>query len=111
MYDVSCILLSKVYEKDEDGNILIQNGREKFTTVEQEVPIIYPEKVWKDEFYKGNAQGLRPSIRLKLSALNYNGEEKLIYMDKEYQVIRIDDSGNTDEIVLVCGKRSNNVKQ
>lgn len=110
MYDVSCILLSKIYEKDEDGNILIQNGREKFTTVEQEVPIISIEKVWKDEFYKGNAQGLRPSIRLKLSVLNYNDEEKLIYMDKEYQVIRTDDSGNADEIVLVCGRRSNNVK-
>lgn len=110
MYDVSCILLSKTYIQDEEGNIIVENGREKYEITEKVVPIISVERVWKDEFYKANAQGIRPSIRIKLSVLNYNDEEKLIYMNNEYTVIRIDDSGNDDEIILVCQKRSNNVK-
>lgn len=111
MYDVSCALLSKVYETDIDGNVIIENGREKYQTIKNEVPIISREDVWKDEFYKANAQGLRPSLRLKMSVLNYNDEENLIYMGKEYTVIRTDDSGNLDEIILVCERRTNNVKK
>lgn len=111
MYDVSCILLSKSYIRDKDGNIVIENGREKYEIKQQEVPIIEREDVWKDEFYKANAQGLRPSLRLRISALNYNDEEDLIYMNKEYTVIRTDDAGNLDEVVLVCERRTNNVKK
>lgn len=110
MRDVSCILLSKSYKTDENGNILIKNGREVYETKETEIPIISVEKVWKDEFYKANQQGLRPSIRIKMSSLNYNDEEELIYMSKHYTVIRVD-GDNEDEIVLVCQRRANNVKQ
>lgn len=109
MRDVSCILLSKSYLKDENSNILKENGREKFEIKKVEIPIISTEKVWKDEFYKASQQGLRPSIRIKISSLNYNNEEELIYMEKKYTVIRVDGS-NEDEIVLVCQRRSNNVK-
>ncbi len=108
MRDVSCILLSKSYLKDENGNILKEKGREKFKIKELEVPIISTEKVWKDEFYKANEQGLRPSIRIKISSLNYKDEEELIYMGKNYTVIRVD--GDNDEIVLICQRRANNVK-
>lgn len=110
MRDVSCILLSKSYLKDENGNILKEKGREKFEIKELEVPIISTEKVWKDEFYKANEQGLRPSIRIKISSLNYNDEEELIYMGKNYTVIRVD-GDNDDEIILICQRRANNVKQ
>ena len=110
MHDVSCVLLSKVYKKDENGNILKdKKGREISEMKEKLVPIISVERVWKDEFYKANQIGLRPSIRLKLSSLNYNDEEELIYMGKEYTVIRVD-GDNADEIVLVCQRRANNVK-
>lgn len=109
MYDVSCILLSKSYLKDKNGNILKENGREKFVINELPVPIISVERVWKDEFYKASQQGLRPSIRIKMSSLNYNDEEELIYMDKNYTVIRVD-GDNEDEIVLVCQRRASNVK-
>jgi len=110
MHDVSCILLSKSYKTDEDGNILKdKNHREVYETKENQVPIIGTEKVWKDEFYKANQQGLRPSIRIKISSLNYNNEDNLIYMGKEYTVIRID-GNNEDEIILVCQRRANNVK-
>ena len=70
MRDVSCVLLSKSYRKDENGNILRgTNGREISDVTRIEVPIISEENVWKDEFYRANQIGLRPSIRLKLSSL------------------------------------------
>lgn len=109
MRDVSCILLSKSYLKDKNGNILKENGREKFEIKKVEIPIISVEKVWKDEFYKANEQGLRPSIRIKISSLNYNNEEEIVYMGKNYTIIRVD-GDNEDEIVLVCQRRANNVK-
>jgi SPP1 family predicted phage head-tail adaptor len=110
MHDVSCVLLSKSYKTDENGNILKdKNGREVSEIKESEIPIISVEKVWKDEFYKANQLGLRPSIRIKISSLNYNGEEEIIYMNKHYTVIRTD-GDNNDEVVLICQKRANNVK-
>ena len=110
MRDVSCVLLSKSYRKDENGNILRDiSGREISDEIRVEVPIIHEEKVWLDEFYKANQIGLRPSIRLKISSLNYNNEENLIYMGKEYTVIRVD-GNNADEIVLICQRRAKNVK-
>ncbi len=109
MHDVSCVLLSKSFKKDEYGNILINSdGREIVETKELEVPIISTEKVWKDEFYKANQQGLRPSLRIKMSSLNFDNQEELIYMDKHYQIIRVDGSDD-DEIILVCQRRANNV--
>ena len=110
MHDVSCVLLSKSYLKDENGNILKENGREKFEIKENPVPIISVEKVWKDEFYKANQQGIRPSIRIKMSSLNYDDEEEVIYMEKNYTIIRVD-GDNEAEVVLVCARRANNVKQ
>lgn len=110
MHDVSCVLLSKSYKTDENGNILKdKNGREVSEIKESEIPIISVEKVWKDEFYKANQLDLRPSIRIKISSLNYNGEEEIIYMNKHYTVIRTD-GDNNDEVVLICQKRANNVK-
>lgn len=110
MHDVSCVLLSKSYKTDENGNILKdKNGREISETKESEIPIISVEKVWKDEFYKANQLGLRPSLRIKISSLNYNDEEELIYMNKYYTTIRVD-GDNDDEVVLVCQRRANNVK-
>lgn len=110
MHDVSCVLLSKSYKIDENGNILKdKNGREVSEIKEIEIPIISVDKVWKDEFYKANQLGLRPSVRIKISSLNYNDEEELIYMNKNYTVIRTD-GDNDDEVVLVCQRRANNVK-
>lgn len=110
MHDVSCVLLSKSYKTDANGNILKdKNGREFSEIKEIEIPIIFVKKVWKDEFYKANQLGLRPSIRIKISSLNYNDEEELIYMNKHYTVIRTD-GDNDNEVVLVCQRRANNVK-
>lgn len=111
MRDVSCILLSKSYIKDENGNILKdKNHREVYEIKQNLVPIISTEKVWKNEYYKASQLGLRPSLRIKLSSLNYNDEEELIYMGKEYTIIRTD-GDNEDEVILICQRRANNVKQ
>ena len=111
MRDVSCILLSKSYLKDENGNILKdKNHREIYEIKQNPVPIISTEKVWKNEYYKASQLGLRPSLRIKLSSLNYNDEEELIYMGKEYTIIRTD-GDNEDEVILICQRRANNVKQ
>lgn len=110
MHDVSCVLLSKSFKKDEDGNILKdKNGREISETQEIEIPIISVEKVWKDEFYKANQQGLKPSLRIKVNSLNYNEQEELIYMNNYYTIIRTDGK-NDDETFLICQRRANNVK-
>ena len=111
MHDVSCVLLSKNYKKDKNVNILKnKNGRESFEIIEQEIPIIQTEKVWKNEFYKASQLNLKPSIRIKISSLNYSNQEEIKYMGKHYTVIRVD-GDNDDEIILVCERKSNNVKQ
>ena len=84
MIAVSCTLISKEYQKDESGNIVVENGKEKYTNVYIEVPIIDVQSVWKNEFYKANEQGLRPSIRIVISVLNFNDEKELIYMNNNY---------------------------
>jgi SPP1 family predicted phage head-tail adaptor len=101
MYDLSCRLLSaNSYISDSVGNqILVEN--------EVEIPIIKVENVRQNEFYSANEQGLKPSLRLKISSLNYNGEKKLIYMGQTYSVIRTD-TPNYDEIVLVCERKEGN---
>ena len=109
MHDISCILLSKSFLKDGKGNIIKENGREKFEIIQIPIPIISVDRVWKDEYYKANQQGLRPSLRIKISSLNYHDEEELIYMGKNYIVIR-EDGDNDDEVILICQRRANNVK-
>ena len=65
MHDVSCVLLSKNYKKDKNGNILKdKNGRESFEIIEQEIPIIQTEKVWKNEFYKASQLNIWENIIL-----------------------------------------------
>ena len=104
MIAVSCTLISKEYLKDEHGNIRMKDGKEQYTNVYIEIPIIDVQSVWKNEFYKANEQGLRPSIRIVISMLNYNDEKELIYMNKQYSVIRTENR-NIDEIVLVCQRK------
>ena len=108
MIAVNCTLISKEYQKDGDGNIVVENGREKYTNVYIEVPIIDVQSVWKNEFYKANEQGLRPSIRIVISVLNFNDEKELIYMNNNYSIIRTENR-NIDELVLVCQRKVKDV--
>ena len=102
MRDVSCKLLSTIYEKDEKG-VLKPKG-----TVEREIPILKTEDIYAKEYYEASQAGYKPSLRLRISALNYNKEEELIYMGITYTIIRASEP-YADEIVLICERKIRNV--
>lgn len=102
MRDIACTLLSTTIEQDKIGS-------EIDTVKKRLIPIIKVEDIYANEFYKANQQGFKPSLRLRISALNYEDEEELIYMNKVYSVIRSQEA-TADEIVLVCERKIKNVK-
>lgn len=102
MRDISCVLLSISISQDEIGN-------EVETINKRPIPLIKVEDVYKDEFYQANQQGYKPSLRLRISALNYQDEEELIYMGKTYSIIRIQEH-TADELILICERKVKNVK-
>lgn len=103
MRDVSCKLLSTTLKTDSIG---VQ--KEKITEVE--IPIIKVEDVYFNEFYKANEQGYKPSLRLRISALNYDNQSELIYMNETYSIIRTQEV-TADELVLICERKIRNVKK
>ena len=102
MRDVSCKLLKITTESNEIGV-------EEESVVEKEVPIIKVEEIYANEFYEANEQGYKPSLRLRLSTLNYDNEQELIYMNIRYSIIRVSEP-YPDEVVLVCERKIKNVK-
>lgn len=101
MRDVSCKLLSTTIQED-------SIGVQKEVKVETEIPIIKVEDVYANEFYEANEQGYKPSLRLRISALNYNNECELIYMSNTYSIIRTQEI-TADELILVCERKIKNV--
>ena len=101
MRDIACTLLSTTIEQDDIGN-------EIEAVKKRLIPIIKVEDVYANEYYQANQQGFKPSLRLRISALNYNDEEELIYMEKVYSVIRVQEP-NADEVVLICERKIKNV--
>ena len=102
MRDISCKLLSTTIIQDDIGNE-IENQ------VKRIIPIIKVEDVYASEYYEANQQGYKPSLRLRISALNYKDEKELIYMNKEYSIIRTQEV-TADELVLICERKIKNVK-
>lgn len=102
MRDVSCKLLSTTLKTD-------SIGVQKEVTTEVEIPIIKIEEVYANEFYEANEQGFKPTLRLRISSLNYNNEKELIYMGVTYSIIRATEP-YIDETVLVCERKVKNVK-
>lgn len=101
MRDISCKLLST--------QIVVDSiGVQKEQVSEQEIPIIKVEDVYADEFYQGNQQGYKPSLRLRVSSLNYENQPELIYMNTTYSIIRTQEI-TADELVLVCERKIKNV--
>lgn len=102
MRDVSCKLLSTSLSSNEIGV-------QKEVIVETEIPIIRVEDVRANEFYEANEQGYKPSLRLRISTLNYSNQSELIYMDTTYNIIRTQEI-TADELILVCERKVKNVK-
>lgn len=101
MRDVSCKLLSATINAD-------SIGVQKENTVEREIPIIKIEDIYANEFYEASERGFKPTLRLRISALNYNNEQELIYMGVVYSIIRTQEVF-ADELVLVCERKAKNV--
>lgn len=101
MRDVSCKLLSTTLTTNSIG---VQTE----TKVEIEIPIIKVEDIYANEFYEANEQGFKPSLRLRISLLNYNGQQELSYMNTIYTIIRTQET-TADELILVCERKVKNV--
>lgn len=101
MRDISCKLLSTTIQED-------SIGVQKEVVTEAEIPIIKVEEIYANEFYEANEQGFKPTLRLRISSLNYNNEEELIYMGVIYSIIRATEP-YADETVLVCERKVKNV--
>lgn len=102
MRDVSCKLISISFIKNEIG-VEKPNG-----IIETDCPIIKVEDIYAKEFYEANEQGYKPSLRLRVSILNYENQRELIYMGKTYTIIRTQEV-TADEIILVCERKVKNV--
>lgn len=98
MVDLTTKLISKQYVIDEIGN-------QKLQDVKVEIPIIEVRDVYASEFYQASQQGLKPSLRLRISDLNYSNEPELEYLSNRYSIIRVDKVDN-ETIDLVCERRS-----
>ena len=101
MHDVECILLSKEIVQDEIGV-------EKEITKESPVPIIKNEVIYAKEYYVANQSGYKPTLRLKISALSYEGQSELKYMGTVYTIIRATEP-YADEVALICERKIKNV--
>lgn len=101
MRDVSCKLLSTQIKED-------SIGVQKEEVTELEIPIIKVEDIYANEFYEANEQGYQPTLRLRISNLNYDKQSELIYMNKTYTIIRTQEI-TADELILVCERKVKNV--
>lgn len=101
MRDVNCTLLSTSIQSN-------SIGVKKEVQTQVECPIIKVENVYAKEFYEANEQGFQPTLRLRISTLNYNGEPELIYMGTTYSIIRTQEL-EADELILVCERKVKNV--
>lgn len=101
MRDVSCKLLSTTLQTN-------SIGVQKEIPTEVEIPIIKIEEVYANEFYEANEQGFKPTLRLRISSLNYSNEKELVYMGVVYSIIRATEP-YSDEVVLVCERKVKNV--
>lgn len=102
MRDLSCKLLSTQKTKN---NIGVEKPS---IVIEKECPIIKIEDIYANEYYQANQSGFQPTLRLKVSKLNYEDEPELIYMEKTYTIIRIQET-SPDELVLICERKVKNV--
>ena len=103
MHDVSCKLIKQNYLQNEIGSPVPQKP-----TI-TEIPIIKVEDVYANEYYEANQAGYQPTLRLRISALNYNNEQELEYMGIVYTIIRTQEV-TADELILVCERKIKNVK-
>lgn len=102
MRSPECTLLSTQYVTD-------SIGVQKETVTEVIIPIIKIEDIYSNEFYEANAQGFKPTLRIRISTLNYSDQKELIYMGETYSIIRVQNPV-ADELILICERKLKNGK-
>ena len=103
MRDVSCKLIKPNFMQNEIGTEIPQEP------IKTEIPIIKVEDIYSNEYYEANQAGYQPTLRLRISTLNYNNEQELEYMGINYTIIRTQEV-TADELILVCERKIKNVK-
>lgn len=67
---------------------------------------VQPRGVYQAEFYNAAQAGLHPSITFELTnRADYHGEKLIEWEGKDYEVIRVDWTGQRDKISLICEER------
>lgn len=80
-------------------------GNEVQTVTESSV-YVQPRGVYQAEFYNAAQAGLHPSITFELTnRADYHGEKLIEWEGKDYEVIRVDWTGQRDKISLICEER------
>lgn len=105
MRDISCKLLFTTSKIDDIG---VQKN--VIETTEMEIPILKVEDIYANEYYRANEQGYKPSLRLRISTLNYDNQKELIYMNNKYSIIRTQEV-TVDELILICERKIKNVQK
>lgn len=100
MIDLECTLIQLNIEKDAIGN-------EVETQTELIVPIIQHEDIFASEFYSAGTVGMKPTLKIRISSLNYSNQTRIRYMNEEYEIIRVD-TPTIDEVSLVCERKIRN---
>lgn len=101
MYNTSVTLLNRSLTSNSIG---VQSE----TITQTEVPIMKIEDIYANEFYQANEQGFKPSLRIRISSLNYSNERELIYKGTTYTIIRTQEPV-PDETILICQRKVKNV--
>ena len=100
MQDVVCTLIKKTFTTN-------SIGVETSTETRTECPIIKVESIYEREYYEANQSGYKPTLRLRISTLNYNQEQELVYMGITYTIIRVETK--VDETILICERKIGDV--
>ena len=97
-YATAKLIKVDVIGKDENLNEITEKTETEVFVEERSVTC--------DEFYQASAQGLKPSVVLRLAySMDYSGEELVEYDGKTYTVIRTFKSGSEDWIDLTLEEK------
>lgn len=88
------------------------NSNEKITNEAQEIGEVRREKYYESifaerlnisqtEFYQAAASGLKPVLKFKINAFEYQGNERIRYNGKIYKIMRIYQT-NVEDIEITC---------
>lgn len=94
-FDDEVILLATTIIQDEYAN--------EVETEVQRTLLCNEESVGRNEFYNAARAGLKPTLIITIKYFEYEGEKRLIYKGKHYQVDRTY-SQDKEDIELICSE-------